>query len=748
MSEQALERRAPLAPRQGGAMPAKINQLKTLFTRQQGQEFSFADIGMMGVIGLSALSGAALMVAHVMILRGASDLNQISFIFAGLCTICGAAALLLAYRRMRLLNEHSRKLSSSEARYRGLVDAQGDLIIRRTPQGLITFANQAVSKLLRAPVHAIVGHPLHLETATGDREFHGLMFTRPGQRMCYEQHVRTPTGLRWVLWEDFSIGTKDGVISEIQSTGRDITDLKSTMLALQEARNQAETANRAKSEFLATMSHEIRTPMNGVMGMIGLLKETGLTLEQTSYADSVEVSGRALLTLIDDILDFSKIEAGRMELNPTQFDVVSMVENVCELLSPRAHGKGIDIACYVDPRLGTKILGDEARLRQVLMNLAGNAIKFTEHGGVVISINQEMLEGNTVHISFQVSDSGIGMSEAEAVRIFDMFTQANGGYDRKHGGTGLGLSISQRLVHMMGSSIDVTSAPGEGSTFSFRLRMPINGLCAPAHSMIFSERHVLLTGLKPATERSIAAYLQALGAKVDVASEIKVRDQLIQQNTYTDEICGLSLAQDVTLTKRNGCDTYLVLAPHQRAKLNATMARGFTSYLITPVRQHTLVRELTQDANAKPSATAILKTEEKLEEHSSTPVNGAKQLSILLVEDNDINARLGLKLLEKSGHVAARAVDGEHAVAFVKHSTPAPDVVLMDVQMPGMDGIAATRAIRALDGTASKVPIIAVTANVLKEDEQACLSAGMDGYLTKPFNRHQLMAELEKVAHR
>ena len=710
---------------------------------RRANAFSATQLSVLAAIGLCGLAAFGLVVMHVQAMADGSSKSVVALVLSILCAGGAAAGFVFAYLQISMLRRRSQNLAVSEARYRGLVDAQGDLIIKRNRPGNVTFANQAVSNMLRAPLQAIIGQPLLLDVVNGYQGNSSAHLTKPGEQFRYEQQIRTAFGPRWILWEDRAMQGAGGDAGEIQSIGRDITDLKRTMLALQDARNQAEAANRAKSDFLATMSHEIRTPMNGVLGMIGLLKDTSLTQEQASYAEAVETSGKSLLTLIDDVLDFSKIEAGCMELVEKPFDLVSMVENVCELLSPRAHGKGIDIACYIDPRIGPLFTGDEARLRQILVNLAGNAVKFTPEGGVVISINRDLIEADVAHITFTVSDSGIGMSEDEAGHIFEMFTQGESGHGRKFGGTGLGLSISQRLVALMGGHIAVDSAPGEGSAFSFTLRTPVASLQVPVDAPPLAGRSVLLSGIRPATVRCLAAYIQAFGGKVQIAEPQDDKIQNYSTVEFTDHLCGLDALKTDDMDA-SGARRLLVLAPHRRAKLEDHLAQGFSGYLITPVRQHTLVRELSAPEFVEPKKRSVKKNKKRKSKKSASLAKPSA-LTVLLADDNEINAKLALKMLEKAGHEATHVANGEDAVRYLEMADQIPDIVLMDMQMPEMDGITATRAIRALESDVRLVPIIALTANTSDEDRQACLDAGMDCYLTKPFDNEELAVVIARA---
>src|SRR5579863_10509682 len=346
------------------------------------------------------------------------------------------------------------RLNQSEARYKGLVDAQGDAIFRRDASSRLTYGNDAFFRLFGISPARAIGYPFAPEPHPESRAPAFGSFLEQGRtRARYDQHVKTANGYRWIAWEDFAVRDSHGRLVEVQSVGRDITDRKTLEDALVEARDTAEEASRAKSGFLATMSHEIRTPMNGVLGMGRLLLETELRPEQRTYAEAITQSGEALLTLIGDILDFSKIEAGMLELHEDEVDVRSMLCAVAELLCPRAHAKGVEVTVVATPDVPLTIRADEGRLRQVLTNLVGNAVKFTERGGVCVEVKPER-----DFLRFEVRDTGVGVPPAKRQEIFQEFVQADSSHARKFGGTGLGLAISKRLVDTMGGQIGVDAA--------------------------------------------------------------------------------------------------------------------------------------------------------------------------------------------------------------------------------------------------------------------------------------------------
>jgi PAS domain S-box-containing protein len=380
---------------------------------------------------------------------------------------CGAIGLLISRNRtlhaerratqsqIEDLHDRNWELRESEEHARSFLEAQGDVILRTDSDGLVTYVNDAHCALAGRAREDLVGAAFSLPVLEQRPPV-----TQPDGSRCHDQKIAAGNGARWIAWRDVPV--RNGGRTEMQSVGRDVTDRVEAETALSVARDQAEAANQAKSRFLAMISHEIRTPLNGILGMNGLLLDTPLTPEQTTYATAVRTSGETLLSLIEDILDFSKIESGRLDLTAGGFDLPALVEETVELMAPRAQAKHIEIASFVEDDVPRQLLGDAARLRQVLLNLAGNAIKFTESGGVSILVERN---GDTNDIRFLVCDTGIGIAAEEQERIFLEFEQADTGAARHLGGTGLGLAISRRIVGAMGGRIGVYSTPGVGSTF-------------------------------------------------------------------------------------------------------------------------------------------------------------------------------------------------------------------------------------------------------------------------------------------
>ena len=369
-----------------------------------------------------------------------------------------------AKARCEALADSTWELKEAEARATSLLEAQGDVIVRRDKDGRITYANDAYCALAGLPREALLGSTAGLPSIQ-----HGRDSVLPDGTHLHDQQITTPTGPRWLAWRDVVVWAEQAECAEVQSVGRDVTDRMEAEQALGDARDAAEAASRAKSRFLAMVSHEIRTPLNGILGMAQLLDDTQLTPEQATYVRATRTSGEALLSLIEEILDFSKIEAGKLELAAEPLSLTVLIEDVVELMSPRAQAKGLEIAADVDERLPERVLGDVTRLRQVLLNLAGNAIKFTETGGVSVVVEAGAEDGE---IAFAVRDTGIGIAADQQARIFHEFEQAESGSNRKFGGTGLGLAISRRIVERMGGRIEVESVPGRGSTFRAFIPLP------------------------------------------------------------------------------------------------------------------------------------------------------------------------------------------------------------------------------------------------------------------------------------
>ncbi len=622
---------------------------------------------------------------------------------------------------------------------RSLLEAQGDVIVRRDAQGRVTYANDAFCALTGRKREALIGQSAELPVL----EQGEVSVLADGTR-TYDQKIACGDNARWIAWREVAVRSEIG--GEVQGVGRDVTDRVEAEHALAAARDQAEAANRAKSRFLATVSHEIRTPLNGMLGMADLLLDTQLTAEQLNYAKAAKTSGETLLSLIEEILDFSKIEAGKLDLESRPFTLATLVEETVELLSPRAQGKGIEIASFVDDCLPPMVTGDAARLRQVLLNLAGNAIKFTETGGVAVIV-EPGTQPDTVRIL--VRDTGIGIKSEDQARIFRDFEQADGSRARKFGGTGLGLAITRRIVERMAGAIALDSTPGVGTTFTVSLPLPVaeDDAEAPFAAPDLTDKSVLIVSAAKIEAGLLARRLGRWGARSCTAADARIAAALLPERAcdalLVDRALAPQLAEQIDIATLPVPRRLVLIAPSERHELAALKQRGFTGYLVKPVRTASLAARLT-GADAFDMAPAI-GTEARAD---TQPPAAGKQLSVLVAEDNEINALLARALLARLGHRPSIAENGEVAVqawTTARDAGTPYDLVLMDVQMPGVDGLEAARRIRAAEADADARPVrmLALTAN--PAEEAACRAAGMDGLLVKPLDRERLSEALGAI---
>jgi PAS domain S-box-containing protein len=674
-----------------------------------------------------------------------------SFLFALACAALATLSIRLRFLRKKLrkialhneaLADRNWELREAEERARNLFESQGDLIVMRDAERRITFANDAYCKIAERSRNELVGTSFVFEILE-----QGDSALEPNGTRIHDQKIASSLGPRWIAWREALVRSDAGAPAEWQCVGRDVTDRTETERALGEARDQADAANRAKSRFLAMASHEIRTPLNGIIGMSGLLLDTPLTPEQTTYAKAVRTSGEALMSLIEELLDYSKIEAGKIDLEQRPFALVSLIEDITELLAPRAQAKQLEIAAYVDERLPAEVTGDAARLRQVLLNLAGNAIKFTATGGVALIVEPGIWPNE---ISFTVRDTGIGIAPEAQERIFREFEQADDRIARSYGGTGLGLSISERIVRRMGGRIALESKLGAGSTFEVSLPLPAAGNSEHAAFVApdLADQSVMLVAPQSIEASLVSRRLQRWGGHTCLVSDAEVAKALLPERSWHAVLIDRALGDEAVealggVAQAHAMHRIVMFTPTTRHEL--TPSSAFTGYLVKPLRAASLAARLSATVEV---VAPNLATDALIEPRAETPAaKSTKGFSILVAEDNEINALLMRSLLSRLGHHVVIATNGEAAIeswqAARSAGTPY-DLILMDVQMPQLDGIETAKRVRAAEaGQAGlRTPILALTANTLVEDRYACFEAGMDGFLIKPLDREKLAEAL------
>jgi PAS domain S-box-containing protein len=663
----------------------------------------------------------------------------------------------------------------SEALYHSLVEYLPQNIFRKDLEGRFTFANRKFCAILGKPLDQIVGKTdydffpkaLADKYRADDREVihSGMMFD------TVEEHV-TPEGSKlYVQVVKTPVHGPDGEIIGTQCIFWDVTDKKRYEQELQQAKAAAEAANRAKSEFLANMSHEIRTPMNGVIGMTELALDTELSLEQREYLTMVKASADALLSVINDILDFSKIEARKLELEQMEFDLRDSLGDTMKALALRAQQKGLELACYIPATVPDALLGDPGRLRQVLINLIGNAIKFTEQGEVVVHVeakgqgteSSEQITGNReqrieegVELHFSVKDTGCGIPADKLERIFEAFEQADMSTTRKYGGTGLGLTISSQIIELMGGRIWVESKLDEGSTFQFTSKFGVQAAPSKSKAMRRPEELLHLPVLivdDNATNRRILQEMLSNwrmkptvvdGGRVALAEMQRAVDAgepypLVLLDAMMPEMDGFALAAEIKKRPEFAGAVLMMLSSAGQAGDGARCRQlGIQTYLTKPIKQSDLLDAILNVLSL------TFHHDDGHEPPIQPPHAATRPLRILLAEDNAVNQMLAVRLLEKRGHNVVVAGNGKQAVAAVENNPF--DVILMDVQMPLLNGFEATAAIRAREaGSPKRTPIIAMTAHAMKGDREKCLAAGMDGYVSKPVQATELYEAISSI---
>ena len=555
--------------------------------------------------------------------------------------------------------------------------------------------------------------------------------------VLFENRYRCRDGsYRWLSWNVTPLAG-EGLS---YGTARDVTEQKRAALDLSRAREAADAANRAKGDFLANMSHEIRTPMNAVIGMAELLLDTRLSSEQREYLQALKDSAESLLGLINDILDFSKIEAGRLELLPTEFDLREALGDTLRTLGVRADQKGLELACHVASEVPVRLVGDAPRLRQVIVNLVGNAIKFTEAGEVLVEVEQVQERAGEVTLAFVVADTGIGIPRDKQQQIFEAFAQADSSTTRQYGGTGLGLSISAQLVQLMGGSLSVESEAGKGSRFRFTARFGLPGARPPARRPAKLRRLRVLVVDDNATNRRILHEMlthwsmrpttvaggRAALLELERASRVGRPYPLVLLDSQMPEMDGFALARQIKKRPQLAGASIMMLTsgprPGDRARC---LALGVSAYLTKPIKQSDLLDTIMGALSGRSAVT-------RPSGPSAAALRKGPRLRVLVAEDNAVNQQVAVGMLEREGHRSVVAGNGREALALLERE--AVDLVLMDVQMPELDGFETTAAIREREqSSGGHLPIVALTAHAMKGDAERCLAAGMDAYLAKPL---------------
>ena len=656
------------------------------------------------------------------------------------------------------LRADQEKLQASEAKLRGIFTHVSDAIITVRPDGSIDAVNPAAAELFGKDAEELAGSDLDAIVedarerllAAGARDEDSPLHHLHGKRGDTTFPIEISYG-------DFEQNDEQLIILLV----RDISARERFEVDLRQAKDDAEAANRAKSRFLAVMSHEIRTPLSGMLGTVDLLGDTELDEEQRVYLGTAQQAGRSLMTVINEILDYSKIEADKLELELVDFDIDDVVEAVLTLLAPRAHAGELELAASMGPKVPSKLIGDASRLRQVLLNLISNALKFTRHGGVSLSITSPEQKEDSIVLLFEVSDTGIGISPDDAARLFEEFTQADPSDARRYGGTGLGLAICRRLIESMGGSIGVRSQIGDGSTFWFKVELQERETEGPREfePVPLDEKgkqpRVLICEPNPVARAALMQQLEYFGYKqlfaasgaefilyAENAASFSLHAVLASANLPDMSVEQL-LEKLRNIPAEAAQDTRMVVTAPMGAM---SLASHWRALGVVYVLSKPIMRRALRDALDKAPTPGQIAAHGLPDKSLAVVPDEKEELSILLAEDNPINQMVVRSMLEKAGHTVAVVENGREALTAVESGSY--DVVLMDMAMPEMSGVEATEHIRRLEGTPSQIPIVALTANAFESEQERCLEAGMDAFLTKPIDRKRLLETVQQIRRR
>ncbi len=678
-----------------------------------------------------------------------------------------------------MIEQRTAELQRTTYKLENLIASSLDPIVICDNEGIVESANNAFYTLTGYSKDEVIGMPIYSFTiaeaggytaSTGEHiAIEGTYFD---EKALYMQELsRAGTISNWQTYSR----RKDGIIVPIRinivglfdddrskagsfAIIRDITEDRKSELSLIKAKNDAEEANHAKSRFLANMSHEIRTPMNGVVGFTDMLFETKLDPEQYEYAQTIKQSGEALLSLINDILDFSKIEAGKVHLEKIDFDLEVLAYDVCDMIRPRLAGKEIELMCRVGDDVPAQVNGDPHRFRQVLINLLGNAVKFTDDGEIELSVDVREQREHSIVVHAAVRDTGVGIPESKRELVFEVFQQSDSSTTRQYGGTGLGLSISKKIAELMGGALYVESSEGRGSTFHFTAELSLAAARAVDRcaAVALSGKKVLMTDDNPTNLGILENILKTEGMQVSgFRTAQKALEAVKSASSSGDpfDICvldvhmpgmsGFDLARSIRDTVSKTIPLLAFTSSTSAGGARQCEDAGFNGFLPKPVKRIRLLKmmeRLIGEAGSGAQSAALKR--EIVTQHSMR--EEAKYSScILMAEDNPVNQKLAVKLLEKAGYRVVVAQNGRQAVDAFRADPDAYDIIFMDIQMPELNGYDATRELRAQGFT--RVPIVAMTANALKGDREKCLAAGMDDYISKPIKREKVFDVLKNL---